>query len=229
MRATLFVSVLLLGAGAAQTASAQDPSAACMMQLKDDPRLLALWVKYPFDPSGQSLEVLSSPDKPAADDRASLSYLATEAERCFDLGADWRKANYPVQVSALLETFRVDALSAMADLYAGKITFGEMAKLRARLTSDLMNKARAVFGKLKSDQEAEAHRQRDVAEQRAYAEAQSRQQQEAVATQQAEAARKQALLQIFMQAQRATQIPLQRQPITTNCWGAGNNMNCTTR
>lgn len=226
MKLALLVLVLLVGSGAASRASAQDPSTACIMQMKDDPRLQMLWIKYPFDAStGQSLEVLSNPDKPTADEQAALSYVATEGERCFDLGADWRKGNYPSQVNALLATYRVDTLSAMADLYAGKVTFGEMAKTRARLLSDLLNQAQAVASKLKADREVEAHRQRDIAEQRANAEAQ----QEGAAKQQAETARRQALLQILMQAQRTTQIPPPRQPITTNCWGLGNNINCTTR
>jgi hypothetical protein len=200
-----------------------------MMRLRDEPKLQAMWVKFPFDPSkGQSLDVLSNPDKPTADDRAALSYLATEGERCFDLGADWRKANYPVQVNALLATYRVDTLSALADLYAGKITFGEMAKTRVRLESDLMNQAQAVVSKLKADRAADEQRQRDVAAQRTYAEAQARQQQEAAATQQAELARRQAVLQLLS---RPTQISLPQPPktTTTNCLAYGNAINCTSR
>lgn len=246
IRLTLLVFVLLLVAGIAPRANAQDPSAACIEQIKNDPRLKSLWGKYPFDPSkGLSLEVMSNRHKPNADDRAALSYLATEGERCFDLGADWRMANYPVQISALLTTYRVDALSAMADLYAGRITFGEMAKTRARLTSDLTTQAEAVVSKLKADRAAEEQRQRDraaqladaeaaarqhqqeVAEQRSYAEAQVQAQQEAAAKLQAEAARRQAVLRLL----KFNPISLPQPPktVTTNCWAAGNAVNCTSR
>ena len=189
---------------------------------------------------------MSNRRKPVASDQAALSYLATEGERCFDLGSDWREANYPAQLNALLATYRVDTLSAMADLYVGKITFGEMAKTRARLTSDLTNQAQTIASNLKAEREREEQRQkedveqrayaegqarlrqREDAQQRAYAEARARQQQEAVAAQQAELARRQAVLQLLS---RPTQIALPPPPktITTNCWAAGNTVNCESR
>lgn len=221
--------VVMLGLAVSACCWAQDPSARCINEMQADPRSQALWSKYPFDPmKGQSLDVLSNPNKPNAAERAALSFVATEGERCFDLGADWRRANYPVEVISLLETYRVNALSSMADLYAGKITFGEMAKVRAKLASDLTNQVQAAIAKIKAAREAE-EQQRRTAEQRAYSEAQARQQQEAIAEQQKDAARRQAVLQILSQAQQSSRISLPPSPVTTNCTAFGNSMNCTTR
>lgn len=224
-------SLLVLGVGfcAALNASAEDPSVACLTQIRDNPNAQVLWSKYPFDVSkGQSLEVLSSTDRPSADERAALSFLATEGQQCLDLGTEWRRANYPTEVNALMETYRVNALSAMADLYAGKVTFGEMAKTRAKLASDFTNQMQAVVSKRKADQTAAEQRRQDVAEQRAYAESQARQQQDAVAQQQAESARRQAVFQLLTRPNPIS-LPQVPQPVTTNCWAAGNSVNCTTR
>lgn len=221
--------ILFLGACVAFAARAQDPSIACASQIQADSRAQLLSSKLPFDPKGQSLEVLSNSSKPNAQEKAALSFMATEGERCLDLGADWRKANYPVEVNALIETSRVNMLSSMADLYSGKITFGEMAKLRAKGLSDLTNQVQMVVATIKAHTEAEQQRKHDAAEGRAWEESQARQQQEVSAQQQVDAARRQAMLQILMRSQQTSHISLPPPPIATNCITFGNSTNCTTR
>lgn len=114
-----------------------DPSMACGEQIGIEPRFQSLFEKMPWDiTKGQSIEILASKAKANADEKNALSLLSSELERCIGLGSVWRQKKYPPRFVNLQEKYRVDTLSVMADLYAGKTTFGAAAKTRAKLLSD---------------------------------------------------------------------------------------------
>ena len=234
---------VLTGLVWANGAAAQDPTPPCLAQLRDDSRVQSLLEKLPFDVTkGQPLEVLANKTKPTAQEKTALSYFAAEGERCLDLGDEWREKNYPAAAMALLRTYRVELLSALAELYAGNMTFGDVAKFRAKQTSDLKNSLETVVREVQAQREA-AEKQRDAA---ASQESRLNEQREAIAqqqrfaqqqaAQQQEEARRQAALQFLMNrpAYQPNQLqPYQMPPLprsqTTNCVVNGNQVNCNSR
>lgn len=241
MRNLLLCLVIALACSATW---AQDPALPCLLQLKDDPQVQALLLKMPFDVTkGQPLEVLANKSKPTAKEKAALSYFASEGEKCLDLGSEWRKQNYPAQLNSAMTSYRVDLLSGLADLYAENITYGELAKRRAKMAAELSIKVDSVIQEVKAQRQAnEKSRLEAIAQQnQADREAERRRaaiaQQQMFARQQAEEqqeeARRQGLLQLLMNQRQAQpyqvqpyQIPV---PKTTNCFTYGNQVNCTTR
>lgn len=111
----------------------REKSDACLVQLKNDPNLRSLYAKLPFDlTKAQPIEVLASNSKPNAKEKSALAAYSAEKERCLDIGNNWRKQTFPPEVQALANTYRAESISVLADLYAGKLSFGDAAKLRAK-------------------------------------------------------------------------------------------------
>lgn len=230
--------------GSSHAFAQEDPSKACLSALQPDPKIQILNAKMPFDiTNGQSLAVLSDPTKPNTKEKVALAYFATEADRCFGVGAEWRTEHYPVEVSSALTLFRVDVLSAMADLYGGKMTFGDYAKLRAKMLADLKVKVDGVVAAKNAEREEQDRRQQEAAARKDEADRLIQVQREALAQQQADAEQqRQIALQQAQQQQvdakrRAILQMLQNQQvkpyvipptITTNCQAYGNSANCTT-
>ena len=241
MNKLLCILVMSCFSGAAM---AQDPSAACIQQLSGDERFQLLFKKAPLDiTKGQPIEVLANQSKATPKDKAALSILVPKLDRCTVLGADWRKQNYPASINGYVSTYQSFLRSAMAEVYAGKMTFGDFAKVRGRELTELTNKvgiesqriqAQRVTEMQQQEQEAKAEdEQRQATARRAaeQAEAQRRYgEQQAI---QADESRRQAAMQ-FLLNQRQAQ-PYQMQPYqmpipkTTNCSTYGNQTNCTTR
>ena len=225
-------------------AIAQDPSAVCIQQLGGDERLQSLFKKAPLDISkGQPLEVMANQSKATAKEKAALSLLVSELDKCTELGADWRKQNYPPSINAYGSTYQSFLRAALADLYAGKLTFGDFAKVRDKEFTELRNKitfevqqiqAQRDMEKRKQEQEArsaEDQRQANAVRQAEQAEAQRRYaEQQAM---QADESRRQAALQLLLNQRQAQ--PYQVQPYqmpvprTTSCNTIGNQAYCTTR
>ncbi len=225
MKRRILAAIFASGLSLTAASFAQDPTIECIAEVHADPRTQILWSKMPFDVTkGQPLEVLASKERPTPEESAALSVLATEGERCFDLGEKWRQENYPTEVNAVLTTYRVDALLALADLYGGSITYGEMARTRARLAADLKNRVDAVAAKIKAQREAEAAQRQELATARNEADRQAQQQIEF----QREQARRQAALQMFLKPNLLS-MPQVPRTQNTNCTAFGNQVNCTTR
>lgn len=237
---------------ACRSALAQDPSASCIQQLGGDQRLQLLFKKAPLDISkGQPLEVLANLTKPTIKEKAALSILVAELDRCTDVGSDWRRQNYPASINGYVNSYQSFLRSALADLYVGKITFGDFAKIRDREYAELLNKVNIEGQQLQTrrtetarQQEQEAARQKDQEAKAAEAQRQTEvrlwtekvesqrrfaKQQEA----QAEESNRQAAMQFLLNQRQAR--PSQMQPYqtpiprTTNCSTFGNETNCTTR
>ena len=223
----------LLSVSAGGFAWAQDPSTACLAELKADSRLSPIEGKVPFDVTkGQSLEVLANKAKPNEQEKAALSYMASEGERCLELGTEWRQKNYPSEINALMTTYRVEIVSALADLYAGNITYGELAKFRAKQAADLKNQVEVVAARVEQIRRMDARRLEEAATQQQDERRRAEAQREAIARQDEEN-RRQAALQILLNRRAYQPTPLQPYqmpvPQTTNCSAYGNQLSCTTR
>ena len=126
-------------------APSADPTIACGEQLREDARFQSLFEKMPFDiKKGQPLEVLASKAKATPKDKTALSLFTAEFERCFATGSEWRQKNYPPVVVSLMDKYRLDFLSVLADLYAGNTTFGNAAKTRVKLLNEFTSQLGTV-------------------------------------------------------------------------------------
>jgi len=101
--------------------------------------------RVPIDTSKPAtLEQLGNQSKPTAREKSALSFMVAEWERCLAMAAEWRKQNYAPEVDALYESYRVELKSIFADLYGGKLTFGDVAKARANMDVDYKFKLIAI-------------------------------------------------------------------------------------
>lgn len=223
---------------------AQDPTALCATELKADARVQILADKLVFDETKwQSLEVLANKTKPTAKEKVALSIFAAESERCLDLGAEWRLKTYPAAINTLINTFRVEAVTALSDLYAGGITYGDLARFRVKKANELKISMGAVYRDVQAQKELadkqrdealakqrETDRQADMQREAITQQQQFARQQQEQARQQQEQARRQALVTqmqqnfkaqqdgsdaFFRQLQQA-QVPLTTMQQTTN-------------
>jgi hypothetical protein len=242
----------LVVCGFCNGAIAQDPSVVCTQQLGEDGRFESLFKKAPLDISkGQSLEVLANQSKATAKEKIVLSTLMSELDRCNEVGADWRKQNYPASINGYGNSYRSFLRSAIADLYSGKLTFGDFAKARDRELTELVNKINIEVQQLQAQrtdaarlQQQEATRQQEQEAKAAEAQRQTEvriwtekvEAQRRFAAQQemqAEESRRQAAMQYLLNQRQAQPYQIQpyQMPIpkTTNCTTFGNQTNCTTR
>lgn len=227
------------------TPVAIDPTVVCMDELKANTDLQDLYKKLPLDVSkGQSLEVLSNNSKPTAIEKKHILKFMDLIEGCSREGSEWRTKNYPLVINNLGAKYQTDIKIAMADLYSGKLTFGELAKIRTKTMTDFMANLLSEVAKIKEEramqEEAVAKKaQSDLERERQRIEAirdrnaQLSAEREAIAEQNAAIAaegRRQIILQNYMRSLPMFQpIPMPREPITTNCNAFGNQVNCVTR
>jgi len=222
----------------AASALAQDPTLACVEEMKTNAELQILYKKLPLDISkGQSLEVLSNKTKPTAIEKKYLLNFMETLDACGALGTEWRAKNYPLAVNNLAAKFQTDFKVNLADLYSGDLTFGELAKIRSKMMTEYIANLQVEVEKIKQERsakeqaaasKAQSDLERDQQQTRAAADrdAQIAAQREAMA----EDTRRQAILQLMRtQPFQLQPIPMPRAPITTNCNSFGNQFNCTTR
>ena len=236
-----FLTFALLVGGA----FAQDPTVSCMEELKTNTELQGLYKKMPLDVSkGQSLEILSNNTKPTAAEKKSILRFMESVEACSNQGSEWRAKNYPLVINNLGAKFQSDIKIGIADLYSGKLTFGELAKIRTKMMTDFIANLQLEVAKIKEERslqeeviakkaQSDLERDRQRAEAIQDRNAQIAAEREATALQNAaiaEEARRQAVLQYYMRSLPTYQpLPMPRAPVTTNCNAFGNQLNCVTR
>ena len=165
-------------------------------------------------------------------------------EACSNQGTEWRAKNYPLVINNMGAKFQSDLKIAIADLYSGKLTFGELAKIRTKMMTDFIANLQTEVAKIKEERAAQEEAvakkaQSDLERDRQRSEAiqdrnaQIAAEREAIAIQNAanaEEARRQAVLQYYMRSLPTFQpLPMPRAPVTTNCNAFGNQLNCVTR
>jgi hypothetical protein len=179
----------------------------CLSNILVTPDAKLLSGKVLLDPSAKpTLALLADKSKVNPKEQAALSDVVAEWERCLDIGADWRKQNYPVIINSMFDSYWVDLKSIFADLYGKNLTFGEVAKARAKLDVEFKNNFENVFADLQQKKMAEEKQRLEADSQRRYAEARNQQEREAesqrqrVAQQQLE--QQQAQLRLLQKQQR---------------------------
>jgi hypothetical protein len=211
---TLLAAALLAAFPLVVDAQGHDPSRPCVEQLRSDASVVQLTGKYVFDiTGGQPLEVLANSSKPSPQDQAALSDLLEKEEQCLVLGADWRAAHYPPELIAAMSQYLSGALDEVADLYAGKSTYGETARRRAALLAQFQSKQAAIVSDLqqrraKAQDEIEARRQ--------------------LALSQQEEARRMEIIDRMLRRASLPQPTIAPAASNTQCFTIGSTLNCST-
>jgi hypothetical protein len=161
-----FVGIAAAQSTTPRTTDSGEDWEVCLRQLIGDPKIKPLIGKLAFDLNNPPpLEMLANPSKANPKEKAALNFYSTEWQRCQELGADWRKRELEPDVDALFSVLRVDLSAGLADLYAGQISYGSAAKLRARQWIEFKNGVKAI-NRLLSAQAAENDKQRQIQTQR---------------------------------------------------------------
>ena len=223
------------------SAVAQSPTNTCASQLGEDAKFQSLFKKAPFDISkGQPLEVLGNQSKATLSDKAALEIFVTELDRCWALGADWRKQNYPASINGYSNSYQSFLRLAIADLYAGKLTFGDFAKARDKAQTEFLNKVNMEVGQIQAQRAGEKQQQEQQSsaaalrsaeraeEQRRYEEQRLFAEQEAMRVAES---RRQEAIRSFYESNKPQPLPIIQLPQrrTTDCSTLGNYTTCTTR
>lgn len=186
-------------------------SRACLSKLTEDARTKSLAGKFsPFGNTTAPIEMLANSSKPNAREKAALAYVVAEWEKCIDIQAEPRKKYLPPEANNIISSYRLDLRTAFSDLYAGKLSYGDLAKSRAKLDIEFKQKIDKLSAKIQAQEFAEARQKQEAEAQRRYAEAQSQQQREAEKQRQAEARRMLAMQEAQARAQLEQTRQLQR-------------------
>jgi hypothetical protein len=183
----------------------------CLDRLYEDARTKSLASKMVIDANkAASLEILANTTKPNAKEKVALSYVVAEWERCVDIQAEAKKRILLPEVTQAINSYRLDLRSLFADLYSGKITYGDLAKARAKLDLEFKQQVSSIISNAQTKELADAKRRQEAEAQRRYAEAQNQQQRDAEQQRQLEARRQldmqeAQMLQAQQQAQQQQQ------------------------
>jgi hypothetical protein len=226
------------------TAYQSKETEACLLKLIDDAKIRPLTGKLAFDlDKPLPIDMLANLTKAAPKEKAALNFYSTEWQRCQELGADWRKRKLGPDIAALFSALQVDLSAGLADLYAGQISYGSAAKLRAKQWIEFKNGAEATERR-HSAQAAENEKQRQIQMQKDTAAAQERAAQER-SRQQAEVNQRQAEQDRIAQrqaneqerksrdsdackSQAAAARPAPKNDSQTTCTNFGGIVNCNT-
>jgi len=207
-------------------AQTNDPSAECFSALETNPELQILKGKVALgNVSGQTLEILANDKKPSSAEKVALAKWDALRQPCIKQSSDWSHSHYAPNVAVILERLISQFKSNLADLYAGKITYGQFAKARQTNADNARAEAVNIDQQNQSTNIQNQQRQQQLNQQAQQAEAQNQAQRNALATQM-------ILNNKPYQAPAPYQMPqLQtpNAPVNTNCRMIGNTMNCTTQ
>ncbi|QWD04987.1 hypothetical protein G6720_06045 [Polynucleobacter paneuropaeus] len=210
-----------------------NPSGGCFSALETNPELQTINNKVSLSgASGQTLEMLSNDKKPTPIERVALAKWDAYRQPCIKIDQEWSQANLPANINVIRERLTNSFKALLADLYSGKISYGQFAKTRQLNADTAKRDAVNVNEQNKSAIALEQQRQQQLNQQAAQAEAQQRSQNNALATQMI-LNNKPYQAPTPYQAPAPYQMPpLQaptpiRAPTNTNCRMVGNVMNCT--
>lgn len=204
MRAIPVLLVLAISGCANQAQMAADrppnPMVGCVQLVASREDLAPIANKVQLgDVRGQPFALLTLTDSATDGDKPLIAAWVDARQECTRQGQLWLQ-QYAPPYTALLNYSSSGFLALTADLYAGKITYGDYAKARAKLNADIQREAAAIDQRLR-EQQAAADEQR----------------------------KNRAMMYLLNQpAYRPVQPYQVPMPTTTNCYRFGNQVNCTT-
>lgn len=200
-------------------AQSSNPSNECFNNLESSPELQVLKGKVALGGvGGQTLEMLANDRKPTASEKIALAKWDSLRQPCIKMNAEWNESRLAPNVTVIIDKVASQFKEALADLYSGKISYGQFAKIR-QSNSD---KARVEVANIDQQNQNTSFQQKQQQQQ-------IEQQAAAAASQANSALATQMLLNNKpYQAPAPYQIQPIKPPTTTNCYKMGNSFNCTT-
>ena len=122
--ATAFMSLIAF-------AQSSDPGIGCFNALESNPELQILKSKVALvSTQAQTLEMLSSDKRPNQAERVALSKWNDLRQVCVKKSREWYQANQSLNVMTIFDKFQGEFKENLAELYSGKITYGQFARNR---------------------------------------------------------------------------------------------------
>ena len=180
----------------------------CFDDLRTKPELSAIAGKVALGRLGQqTFALFGDTTKPTDEEKAAILVWVNARQACYQLARQWQiETNMPPHFVAMNENSWSNSILMIADLYNGKMTYGEYARARAEAGSKFQQQWAAEVQRLQEHQAAAEEQRRDL-----------------------------ALMYLLnqpkpvpVQAPVLAPMPIPRSTYT-NCQVIGNFMNCTTR
>jgi len=112
----------------------------------------------------QTFAMFGDTTKPTDEEKAALSAWVDAREVCYQLVRQWqREINMPAHLVVLDENSWFNTILMIADLYNGKLTYGEYARARAEAGSKSQQQWAAEVQRLQQQQAAAEEQRRDLA------------------------------------------------------------------
>ncbi len=210
---SFFVSVTAIGLILVGSAIAAEMSVAeCEAQIVANKNFQILKGKldllYSANPS---IEILANSKVPSKREKVAISLWVEEQKRCSAPGIAYHKSQSP-EIGAIYDQAYAEMYISAADLYQGKITYGDFAKAGARRHQEIKGKISSVVERFFA-QKAERERQEaERARQAAWArELEEEQQRELLARQQENERQRRLQILLMMQQQQQGQYQYQQQ------------------
>jgi hypothetical protein len=111
-----------------------DPTGACVANLSADPEFAALGAKIPlFNAYSATPAMLADTGKPSVPERGAIELWVARRNACYERGRAWRANNLGPQFVTLSEQGQASFGALAAELYTGRITYGEFSTRRIAL------------------------------------------------------------------------------------------------
>lgn len=147
-----------------------DPSATCITAMNENPELQILKTRFPLTGDvPASLEMMGSEVRPNKNEKIALQKLDNNLYKCYLEGKEWRSKVYPPALNLASDEYITSQRAALADLYSGKIGYGDFIKRREEIDGRLLGVAREIQLQNAAEQRElarQAQRAREDAQQR---------------------------------------------------------------
>jgi hypothetical protein len=208
-------------------AQATDPSAECFNALESNLELQILKGKVALGKSSeQTLEILANDKKPSPAEKSALAKWDALRQPCIKQSVEWNNSHYAPNIAVIANRVASQFKSLLADLYSGKMTYGQFAKARQANLDNAIAEAVNIDQQNRNANAQNQQRQQELNQQAQQADAQNQIQRQALANQ---FITNNKPYQVPMpQAVTPYQMPQLQTPKSTNCQKIGNSINCTT-
>jgi len=139
-----------------------DLSGQCISNLANNPELMVIRTKVALGGlDTQTVEMLANSQKPNASEKVALLKWDSLRQPCIKMSQEWLSQYGEQNISVINDRVANEFKVLLADLYAGKITYGEFAKGRQVITGKANIDAQAAY----QQNQAYADQQRQQSEQ----------------------------------------------------------------
>lgn len=166
MKKELLISLLFaaLGIGFANEAAAEFSMADCEAQIVANKNLQILKGKIDLlNTANQPTEILANSKVPSRKEKVALALWVEEQKRCSAPGIEYHKSQSP-EIGAIFDRAYSELFLSAADLYQGKITYGDFARATVRRHQEVREQIAGVVARFR-EQQAERERQEAIAKQ----------------------------------------------------------------